>query len=91
MTPEDKLEAFGTFDPDAYADEARERWGDTEAYAESARRTGAHTPDDWRQLSSEANDVNHAFLRLIDAGIPADSEKAAAIVDAPRAHIAKWF
>lgn len=91
MTPEEKLEAFGPFDPDAYADEAWDRWGDTEAYAESARRTGEYTADDWQHLSSEAHDVNDALLRLIDAGIPADSAEAAALVDAHRAHITKWF
>lgn len=79
------------FDPEAYADEARERWGETDAYAESARRTGSYTPDDWQQVSSEANDVNQALLALMDAGIPADSADAAALVDAHRAHITKWF
>ena len=42
-------------------------------------------------MSSEANDVNQALLGLMDAGIPADSADAAALVDAHRAHITKWF
>lgn len=91
MTPEEKLRAFGDFDPEVHADEVKERWGNTDAYVESARRTGSYTPDDWQQLSSEADDVNAALLGLIDAGIPAHSAHAAALVDAHRAHITKWF
>ena len=33
---------FEGFDPTEYEDEARERWGHTDAYRESARRTQAY-------------------------------------------------
>lgn len=91
MTPEEKLRAFGDFDPDVFAEEAKERWGDTGAYAESARRTGSYTADDWQDVSAEAEKVNQGFLRLMAAGTPADSAEAAALVDAHRTHITKWF
>ena len=35
LTPEERFEVFGDFDPDEYADEAEERWGGTDAYRES--------------------------------------------------------
>ena len=91
MTPEEKLKAFGDFDPEEYAEEARERWGGTDAYAESARRTDSYTADDWQQVSAEADEVNQGFLLLMDSGTPAASVEAAALVDAHRAHITKWF
>jgi DNA-binding transcriptional MerR regulator len=91
MTPEDKLKAFGDFDPEAHSDAVEERWGGTDAFAESARRTNSYTPDDWQRLTSEADDIYQAMLRLMDAGIPPDSTDAAVIVDAHRAHITKWF
>lgn len=91
MTPEEKLSAFGDFDPDEHAVEARDRWGQTGAYAESALRTGAYTSGDWQQLSDEAGKIDQALLALIDADTPADSREAAALVDAHRAHITKWF
>lgn len=91
MTPEEKLQAFGDFDPDEHAEEARERWGGTDAYAESERRTGSYTVDDWKQVSAEADEVNQGFLQLIASGTPADSVEAAALVDTHRAHITKWF
>ena len=38
LTPEEKFEVFGDKDPEQYAEEAEQRWGGTEAYAESQRR-----------------------------------------------------
>ena len=43
LTPEEKFEVFGDKDPEQYAEEAEQRWGGTEAYAESQRRA-ARTP-----------------------------------------------
>lgn len=91
MTPEEKLEAFGDFDPEEFAGEAEERWGETNAYQESARRTGAYTPADWKRQSVEADEINQALLALMADGVPADSPEAAALVDAHRASITKWF
>lgn len=91
MTPEEKLKAFGDFDPEEHAEEAAERWGGTDAYTESARRTDSYAVDDWQQVSAEADEVNRGFLLLMDSGTPADSVEAAALVDAHRAHITKWF
>jgi len=91
MTPEEKLQAFGDFDPDEYSEEARERWGGTDAYAESERRTGSYTVEDWKQVSAEADEVNQGFLQLMESGTPADSIEAAALVDTHRTHITKWF
>ena len=34
-----------------YEAEARERWGDTEAYKESSRRTQQYRPEDWARIS----------------------------------------
>ncbi|MGB9359490.1 MAG: MerR family transcriptional regulator [Acidimicrobiia bacterium] len=91
MTPEEKLDAFGDFDPAEFADEAHERWGDSNAYRESVRRTSAYTPADWRQQQAETNEIYEALLALMSAGTPEDSPEAAALVDAHRASITRWF
>ena len=42
LTPEEQLEIFGTTKVTGeWADEAQQRWGDTEAWARSQRRTAA--------------------------------------------------
>ncbi len=91
MTPEESLEVFGDFDPAQYEDEVKERWGNTEAYRESARRTKAYTKQDWLQIGVESNEINQAFIALMDAGVPATSDAAKAVAERHRGHISKWF
>jgi MerR family transcriptional regulator, thiopeptide resistance regulator len=83
LTPEERLEVFGSFDPDAYADEVKERWGDTDAYRESARRTSRYTRDDWARIKAQGEAVNRRFVEAMSAGLPADGPKA---MDAAEAH-----
>ncbi|MCI3932172.1 MerR family transcriptional regulator [Streptomyces sp. AN091965] len=83
LTPEEKFEVFGDFDPDQYEDEVQQRWGATEAYAESRRRTAAYTKEDWKRIN-DAMDALHARVAdLLDAGTPAASAEA---MDAAEAH-----
>ncbi len=42
MTKEEMFEVFGDFDPSEYEEEVQQRWGDTDAYKVSARRTKLH-------------------------------------------------
>ena len=91
MTPEEKLSVFGDFDPDAHEEEARQRWGDTDAYAESARRAAAYTAADWEQIQAEAADIYGRFVTLMDAGASPGSDEARAVVEAHRRHISDAF
>ena len=83
LTPEERLEVFGDFDPDAHADEVEARWGDTDAYRESARRTKRYTKDDWARIKAEGQSVTAAFADALAAGLPADSTPA---MDAAETH-----
>lgn len=91
MTNEEMLEVFGDFDPSEYEEEAKERWGDTDAYQESTRRVAGYTKDDWKAIQSEADAINQAFLKLMAAGTPADDAAAMDIAERHRAHISEWF
>jgi MerR family transcriptional regulator, thiopeptide resistance regulator len=91
MTSEEMLEVFGDFDPSQYAEEVEQRWGGTEAYRESARRTAAYRKADWEQIRRDGEEINAAFLALMAAGVPADSPQARAVAERHRAHISKWF
>lgn len=91
MTPEEKLQAFGDFDPDEHAAEAEERWGGTEAYAQSAQRTASYGPTQWAEIQAEANGLYQHFNALASGGASADSPEAVALVEAHQAHISRWF
>ncbi|MEO6773948.1 MAG: MerR family transcriptional regulator, partial [Kofleriaceae bacterium] len=47
MNPEDVKTMFDGFEPATYADEARDRWGQADAYKESARRTKGYGKPEW--------------------------------------------
>ena len=91
LTPEEKFEVFGDHDPDEHADEARDRWGDTDAYRQSAQRTASYSKDDWLRMKAEAESVTQRFADLHAAGAPADGPDAASAVRAHREHISRWF
>jgi DNA-binding transcriptional MerR regulator len=76
---------------DEFAEEARERWGDTPQYAESQRRVKSYTKDDWAQLQAEGGAVVTDFAALFTSGAAADSPAALALAERARLHIDRWF
>jgi MerR family transcriptional regulator, thiopeptide resistance regulator len=91
LTPEERFEVFGENDPARYADEAEQRWGDTEAYKESHRRTSKYTKADWEQIKAETVAVQQRMADVMAAGEPATSAAAMDAAEAHRRSISKWF
>ncbi|RSS50109.1 MerR family transcriptional regulator [Streptomyces sp. WAC07061] len=91
LTPEERFEVFGDKDPEQYAQEAEERWGGTEAYAESRRRAAGYTKDDWKRVQEESADWGVRYAALVAAGEPADGEAAMAMAEEHRLHIGHWY
>ena len=91
LTPEEQFEIFGTDKFAQYAEEAEQRWGDTEAWKQSQRRAAAYTKDDWIVIKREADDNIQQFADAIRAGEPATSDVAMDLAEAHRQHISRWF
>lgn len=91
MTPEEKLSVFGDFDPAEHEAEAQQRWGDSEAHAQSARRTSGYTKQDWEAIQAEAAAIYAGFVALQQRGIGPESPEATAMVETHHEHISKWF
>ena len=87
LTPEEKFEVFGDFDPDEHTEEAERRWGGTDAYRESARRTASYTKEDWQRIQAAADDINARFAALLDTGASAESEPAMDLAEDHRSWI----
>ncbi|MEJ8643127.1 MerR family transcriptional regulator [Streptomyces sp. MS1.HAVA.3] len=87
LTPEEKFEVFGDFDPDEHAEEAERRWGGTDAYKESARRTASYTKEDWQRVQAQAEDLNRRFAALLGSGTPAESGEAMDLAEEHRGWI----
>jgi hypothetical protein len=91
LGPEEMLEVFGEHDPTQHAQETRDRWGDTDAYRESHRRTSSYTKQDWLRIREEAAAVEAELAACLSAGEPADGARAKAAAEAHRQHIDEWF
>ena len=90
-TPDELRELFGSEFDDTYAREAEERWGDTDAWAQSQARTSAYTKADWQAVKDEADAINAAFVAAMEAGEPATSEAAMDAAEAARRQIDERF
>jgi len=91
LTPEERLEVFGEFRPEDYAEEAEQRWGETAAYKESQRRVASYTKEDWQALKAEEKEIRARLAAALESGLAPDSEEAMAAAEAHRQHISSWF
>ncbi|QIK07315.1 MerR family transcriptional regulator [Streptomyces sp. Je 1-4] len=87
LTPEEKFEVFGDYDPDEHAAEVEERWGHTEAYKESQRRTAAYTKEDWKRVTAELDAVHRRMADQLAQGVAADSAAAMDVAEEHRQFI----
>lgn len=62
-----------------YADEARARWGATDAYKQSEARTASYGKADWARVNQEMKSVFEGFAKLKLAGAAPDSPEAKAL------------
>lgn len=91
LTPEEKFEVFGDKDPEQYAEEVEQRWGNTEAYAQSQRRAASYTKEDWKRLMAEADNWAERYTALTAEGEPPTGERAMDMAEEHRRHIGAWY
>jgi DNA-binding transcriptional MerR regulator len=91
MDKEQMFEVFGDFDPAGYEQEVRERWGETGAYRESARRTAGYTKADWLRVKAEQEAITAGMAERMDAGDAPDSPEVQALVERHRLSIDRSF
>jgi DNA-binding transcriptional MerR regulator len=91
MQDEQVKTLFEGFDHEAYADEAESRWGDTDSYKESARRTKGYGKAEWDAIRREGDAIYARFAELMREGTAASDARVRGVVEAHRAHIDRWF
>src|SRR5262245_26026 len=82
---------FEGFDPSRYEEEARRRWGTSEAFAESQERTGRYTPDDWKAVAAEQAAVYDAAYSALKAGKSPSDSTVMDVAERHRLSIDRWF
>jgi hypothetical protein len=92
LTPEEQFEVFGTDKVGGeWADEARDRWGDTDAYRESRRRTARYTKQDWERVKHESDAGLTAFRDAQATGVDPASAAGRALAESHRQFLTQWF
>jgi DNA-binding transcriptional MerR regulator len=92
LTAEEQVEIFGTTAfGEEYADEAEQRWGDTDAWAHSARRTAGFTKDDWIRIKADGDALLVASADAKRAGVVPGSAQANELAARHRASIDQFY
>ena len=91
LTPQERFEVFGEQDPAQYEAEVEQRWGTTEAYAESKRKTAAYSKDDWVRIKAEGSETEQRMVAAMTSGVPADSEPAMDLAEEFRQQISRYY
>ena len=91
LTPEERLEVFGDFEPESHEEEVEQRWGDTDAYRQSRRRVSSYTKEDWLKIKAEQKEIEENLAAAFESGALPESERAMDAVEAHRQHITRWY
>jgi MerR family transcriptional regulator, thiopeptide resistance regulator len=82
---------FNGFDHSRYEEEARQRWGHTDAYKESTKRVSRYTPEDWKRHQAEQASIYGDAYAALSAGKAPDSVEAMDVAERHRLAIERWF
>jgi len=74
-----------------YEDEVRNRWGDTEAYRQSAAKTSKYSKQDFEAAKVDQEAATELFVYAFGNSLPLNSAKTLEAVQAHRDAISKWF
>ncbi|WAC57889.1 MerR family transcriptional regulator [Gordonia sp. SL306] len=92
LTAEEQAEIFGQDWPgDDYAAEAEERWGDSEAWEQSGKRTARFGKDDWRRIKAEGDALEAKLADALRSGVAPGSPEANALAEEHRAGINQFY
>ncbi|MBE6805155.1 MAG: hypothetical protein E7526_01330 [Ruminococcaceae bacterium] len=74
-----------------YKTEARERFGDTDAYKEYAKKTANYTSDKWQEANDGLMRALGKFAECMNSGHAADSPEAQTLVKELQNHISENY
>ncbi|MGO2193126.1 MAG: TipAS antibiotic-recognition domain-containing protein [Brachybacterium sp.] len=91
LSPEEQARIFGTdWDP-AYQDEARERWGESDAWKQSASRTRDWDAAQWQGVKDETDATEAALAEALGRGVEPGSDEANVLAERHRATIDRHY
>jgi DNA-binding transcriptional MerR regulator len=92
LTPEEQREIFGDdWRGDEYAEEAEQRWGNTESWKQSQERVAHWSKDDWVRVKADTDALEADFAAALGRGVAAGSAEANALAERHRAGIEQYY
>jgi TipAS antibiotic-recognition domain len=93
LTDAEKRELWGDVAEreEEYFTEVEARWGDTDAYAQSARRVARYGRAEWEQINRDNAAIEARIRELVDAGADPAGPEAMDVAEAQRVHVSRWF
>lgn len=92
LTPEEQAEIFGeSWLGQDYAAEAEQRWGDTDAWAQSQARTAGFTKADWQRVKADTDALEADLVTAQQDGVTPGSERANTLAETHRARVAEFY
>lgn len=92
LSAEEQVEIFGTTAfSEEYAVEAEQRWGDTDAWAQSQQRAAGFTKEDWIWVKADGDALLAALAEAKRAGVAPGSERANELAGWHRASIERFY
>lgn len=91
MKPQEAAELFGEEWRQDWQDEAEQRWGDTDAWAQSQQRQQNFTEKDWAEMYEQQELIVRKLAEAVRSGADPDSELGREISGMHRAGIAKHY
>jgi MerR family transcriptional regulator, thiopeptide resistance regulator len=92
LTAEEQIEIFGTtVFSEEYADEAEERWGETDAWKQSQQRVSRFSKEDWIAIKAEGDALLEALAQAKRGGVEPGSAEANELAARHRASIERFY
>jgi MerR family transcriptional regulator, thiopeptide resistance regulator len=91
LTPEERLEVFGSNRLVDNAEQIIDRWGDNARFSQQRERVAKYTREDWLALRAEQTDIHKRIAAAMTAGTPADAPEVLALAEEHRRHLHRWF
>jgi len=74
-------ELFNGFDQEKYAQEAKDRWGDTQAYKQSTKRWASYSESQRETIKKEAGEITVRMVGMSPESEPGDEDVQRAVGD----------
>jgi DNA-binding transcriptional MerR regulator len=91
LTPQERLEVFGSAPMEDLADEAERRAAECGVEWPQQHRTSGYTVQDWQQVLAESASIHQRLLDAMNDQVPAGDPAAMDLAEEHRQHTDRWY